>query len=79
MKEIVKTHKDKTFEIYMDENTWGTLEDNTYSLKVLSTPKKKFFLKILEIITFKLYKAPISYKCKIANKGNSFNKEKEIE
>ena len=51
-------------DIYFYKNDIITIGKNV-KMKVLETPHKKWWKQLLQFITFKLYKAPTQYKCKI--------------
>ena len=60
----------KTFKLYFKEDWFNKgdvfiTEGYINHAVVISTPKSRWFLKLLEIISFGFYKAPIYYKCKI--------------
>jgi hypothetical protein len=38
---------------------------NNVKIKILETPHKKWWKQLLQFITFRLYKSPTQYKCKV--------------
>ncbi len=58
----------RRFKLYFSEEYFKSddiLVTESVKCKVLSTPKSRWWLKLLQYVTFGWYKAPWYYKCKI--------------
>ena len=60
----------KPFKIILDSSFFASKDildfnDPTYKVEVLEKPYRKWYKYLFQIITFRIYKAPYQYKCKL--------------